>query len=147
MNFENLEIVSETFLRQQWVLLLVDGAIYLTETYSKMHWISMGYTTLLQKFWNYTKINTWEDHEVRWERLLSCFAAKTTEAATGAVLQKKMFLKTFYKKRLQHTTVFLWNFQNCETSLKLFLSFCAVTVFANLFLFPPSFFVNFLFLN
>ena len=115
MNFENLEIVSETFLRQQWVLLLVDGAIYLTETYSKMHWISMGYTTLLQKFWNYTKINAWEDHEVRWERLLSCFAAKTTEAATGAVLQKKMFLKTFYKKRLQHSCFLvklpkLWNF-------------------------------------
>ena len=115
MNFENLEIVSETFLRQQWVLLLVDGAIYFTETYSKMHWISMGYTTLLQKFWNYTKINAWEDHEVRWERLLSSFAAKTTEAATGAVLQKKMFLKTFYKKRLQHSCFLvklpkLWNF-------------------------------------
>ena len=61
MNFDNQGIVSGTFLRQRWVLLLVDGAIYFTEAFYKWHCISMGYTTPPQKYWNYTKINAWED--------------------------------------------------------------------------------------
>ena len=44
MNFDNQGIVSETFLWRTWVLLLVDSAIYFTETYYKMHCITMGYT-------------------------------------------------------------------------------------------------------
>ena len=69
MNFDNQGIVSGTFLRQRWVLLLVDGAIYFTETFYKWHCITMGYTTTPpQKYWNYTKINAWEDEEVwTWE--------------------------------------------------------------------------------
>ena len=64
MNFDNQGIVSGTFLRQQWVLFLVDVAIYFTETFYTMHYITMGYTTPPQKYWNYTKLNAWEDHEV-----------------------------------------------------------------------------------
>ena len=55
MNFDNQGIVSGTFLRQRWVLLLEDGAIYFTETFYKMHCITLGYTTPPQKYWNYTK--------------------------------------------------------------------------------------------
>ena len=64
MTFDNQGIVSETFLRQRWVLLLVDGAIYFTDTYYKMHCITIGCTTPPQKYWNYTKINAWQSHEV-----------------------------------------------------------------------------------
>ena len=63
MTFDNQEIVSGTHLGQRWVL-LVDGAIYFTVTYYKMHSITIGYTTPPQKYWIYTKINAWEDHEV-----------------------------------------------------------------------------------
>ena len=28
-----------------------------------MHCNTMGFTTHLQKYWNYTKINPWENHE------------------------------------------------------------------------------------
>ena len=44
MNFDNQGIVWGIFLRQRWVLLLVDGAIYFTETYYKIHCITMGCT-------------------------------------------------------------------------------------------------------
>ena len=64
MKFDNHGIVSETFLWQRWVLLLVAGAIYFTETYYKMHSITMGYTAPTQKYWNYTKINAWQGNEV-----------------------------------------------------------------------------------
>ena len=64
MNFDNQGIVSRTFLRQQWVLLLVDEAAYFTATFYKLHYITMGYTTPPKKYWNYTKINAWEDQEV-----------------------------------------------------------------------------------
>ena len=64
MNFDNQRIVSGTFLRQRWVLLLVGGAIYFTETFYKWHCITMGYTTSPQKYWNYTRINAWKDQEV-----------------------------------------------------------------------------------
>ena len=33
-------------------LLLVDAAIYFTETYYKMHSITMGYTIPPEKYWN-----------------------------------------------------------------------------------------------
>ena len=39
-------------------------SILLRLRYTKMHFIIMGYTTPPQKYWNYTKINAWEDHEV-----------------------------------------------------------------------------------
>ena len=42
MNFDNQGIVSGTYLRQWWVLLLVDGAICLTEIYYKMHFYDYG---------------------------------------------------------------------------------------------------------
>ena len=61
MNFEKQGIVSETFLRQQWVLILVDGVLYFIETFYKRHCITMGYTALPQ---NYTKINALEDQEL-----------------------------------------------------------------------------------
>ena len=62
--FDNQGIVSGIFMRQRWVLLLVDEVIYFTETFYKMHCITMGYTTPAKKYWNYTKTNAWEDHEV-----------------------------------------------------------------------------------
>ena len=50
------ELVSGLFLRQRWDG--VDGEIYFTETYYKMHCSTMGYTTPpKKKYWNYTKIN------------------------------------------------------------------------------------------
>ena len=65
MNLDNQGIVSGTSLGQWWVLLLVDGAIYFTQTFYKWHGITMGYTTTPpQKYWNYTKVNVWEDQEV-----------------------------------------------------------------------------------
>ena len=64
MNFDSQGKVLETFLRQRRVILFVDGAIYFTEAFYKMHFITMGYTTLPQKYWNYTEGNAWEDHEV-----------------------------------------------------------------------------------
>ena len=64
MNFDNQGIVSGTFLRQRWVLLLVDGSIYFTETFCKLHFIAIEYTTSPEKYWNFTKLNAWEDQEV-----------------------------------------------------------------------------------
>ena len=65
MSFDNQGIVSGTFLRQRWVLLVIYKAIYFTETYYKMRCITTRYTTHPQKFSNYPKIN--------------CFAAKTNK--------------------------------------------------------------------
>ena len=64
MNFDNQGIVSETFLRQRWILLWVDGVINFTETYYKMHCITMEYTLPPPKYWNFTKTNFWQGHEV-----------------------------------------------------------------------------------
>ena len=55
MNFDNRGIVSGTF--QGMSSPLVDGAIYFTETFYKMHCITMEYTIPPQKYWNYTEIN------------------------------------------------------------------------------------------
>ena len=65
MSFDNQGIVSGTFLMQRWVLLVIYRAIYFTETYYKMRFITTRYTTHSQKFSNYPKI--------------SCFAAKTNK--------------------------------------------------------------------
>ena len=65
MNLDNQGIVSGISLEQRWVLLLVDGAIYFIQTFYKWHGITMGYTTTSpQKYWDYRKINVWEDQEV-----------------------------------------------------------------------------------
>ena len=101
MNFDNKGIVSETFLRQRWVLLLVDGAIYFTETFYKWHCITMRYTTLPQKYWNYTKINACENQEV-WT-----LVGKTTKFLDqmGIRLIGHVF---FYIGRVMIFTVFPW---------------------------------------
>ena len=64
MNLDNQGVVSGTFLRQRWVLFLVDGGIYLTESFYKWYFITMEYTTPPQKYWIYRKINAWDDQEV-----------------------------------------------------------------------------------
>ena len=64
MNLDNQGVVSGTFLRQWWVLLFVDGAIYFTESFYTWYFKTMEYTTPPQKYWNYGKINAWEDQEV-----------------------------------------------------------------------------------
>ena len=65
MNFDNQIIVSGTFLKQRWVLLLVYREVYFTEK---------GYTTPSQKYWNYAEI--------------SCFAAKTNRKIIHQFLLK-----------------------------------------------------------
>ena len=107
MNFDNQGIVSGTFLRQRWVLLLVDGAIYFTETFYKWHCITMGYTTTPpQKYWNYTQINAWEDQEVwTWEEKVG--------KATKYLDQMGILLigyGYFYIGRVIIITVFPWQF-------------------------------------
>ena len=48
----NRESLQEDFLDRSEFLLLVDAAIYFTETYYKMHSITMGYTIPPEKYWN-----------------------------------------------------------------------------------------------
>ena len=103
MNFDNQGIVSGTFLRQRWVLQFVDGAIYFTETFYKLHCITMGYTTPPQKYWNYTKINAWEDQEV-W--ILVGKATKFLDQM-GILLIGDGY---FYIGRVIIITVFPWQF-------------------------------------
>ena len=103
MNFDNQGIVSGTFLRQWWFLLLVDGTIYLTDTYCKMHFTTMGCTTPPQKYLNYTKINLWQGHEI-WT--LVAKAIKFLDKM-GILLIRDGY---FYIGRVLIITIFLWQF-------------------------------------
>ena len=103
MNFDNQGIVSGTFLWQRWVILLVDGAIYFTETFYKWHCITMRCTTPPQKYGHYTEINAWEDQEV-W--ILVGKATKVLDQM-GTLLIGDGY---FYRGRVIIITAFPWQF-------------------------------------
>ena len=107
MDLDNQGTVSGTFIGQRWILLLVDGAIYFTKTFYKWHCITIGYTTTPpQKYWNYTKINAWEDQEVwSWEEKVGK-ATKFLDQM-GIILVGDGY---FYIGRVTIIAVFPWQF-------------------------------------
>ena len=93
MNFDNQGIVSGTFLRQRWVLLLVDWSIYFTETFCKFHFIAIEYTTSPEKYWNFTKLKTRLQHR--------CFLVKLAEFLRTSIFKnicERLFLQDITEK-------------------------------------------------